>query len=117
MVSPALREVLVRGDGAGECSGPHAAVGAAEHAVCGDRVQLSVRVERGAIVEARWRADGCPASMAVAALAAVALRGVPVAEAAAALRAAIAAHGGLHAAERHAEQLVLQALARATGGA
>jgi hypothetical protein len=33
------------------------------------------------------------------------------------MRAAIEAHGGLQRAERHAEQLVLQALARATGGA
>lgn len=115
MVGPALREVLVRGEGAGECSGPHAVTGAAEHPVCGDLVQLSVRVERAAIVELRWRADGCPASMAVAALAAKALPGTAVAAAPAALRAAIESHGGLQAAERHAEQLVLQALARATG--
>lgn len=115
MVATGLREVLVRGEGAGECVGADAVVGTAEHPVCGDQVQLSLRLGNGAIVELRWRAAGCPASMAVAALAAKVLVGVPVAAAPAALRAAIVAHGGLAAAERHAEAMVLRALAQATG--
>jgi NifU-like protein involved in Fe-S cluster formation len=115
MVGQLLRDVLLRGDGVGECAGPGASSGAAEHPVCGDHVQLSVRVDGGAIVDARWRAAGCPASMAVAALAAQALPGARVDGAPAALRAAIAAHGGLDATERHAEALVLRALAAALG--
>jgi NifU-like protein involved in Fe-S cluster formation len=115
MVTAALRELLERGDGAGECDGAGAASGRAQHPVCGDDVQLSVRVAGARIAELRWRASGCPASMAVAALAAKALPGVAVQDAAHALRAAIAAHGGLAATERHAEALVLRALAAATG--
>ncbi len=115
MVGPALREVLVRGEGSGECQGPGAANGRAEHPVCGDRVQLSVRTRDGRIVELRWQASGCPASMAVAALAAKVLPGVEVDKGPAVLRAALAAHGGLLTAERHAETLTLRALAQATG--
>jgi nitrogen fixation NifU-like protein len=115
MVTPALRDVLVRGEGAGECTGAGARAGSASHPVCGDEVQLSVRVDGRVIAAARWRASGCPASMAVAALAAQVLPGVDVADAPAVLRAAIAAHGGLAATERHAEALALRALAEATG--
>ena len=85
----------------------------AEHAICGDRLQLSVRKEDGTIRAVRWRAAGCPASMAVAALCAKVLVDVPVAAAATALRSAIAAHGGLAAHERHAEGMALRALAAA----
>jgi NifU-like protein involved in Fe-S cluster formation len=114
MVAAALREVLLRGEGAGDCTGAGARAGTAEHAVCGDEVRLHVRVQDATIAELRWRAAGCPASMAVAALAAKVLPGVAVATAPARLRDAIAAHGGLAAAERHAEALVLRALAAAT---
>jgi NifU-like protein involved in Fe-S cluster formation len=115
MVGVRLREVLVAGELAGECSGPDVSNGAAEHPVCGDQVQLSLRRSGDVIVEARWRAAGCPASVAVAALAARVLAGVPVAEAAAVLRAAIVAHGGLAAHEGHAEAMALRALAAAIG--
>ena len=108
-----LRQVLLAAEGVGELTGPGTAQGMADHPVCGDRVQLSVRYEDGTIREVRWRAAGCPASMAVAALCAKALVDVPVAGAAAALRAAIAAHGGLDVHERHAEGMVLRALAAA----
>jgi NifU-like protein involved in Fe-S cluster formation len=74
-----------------------------------------VRQEHGTIRAVRWRAAGCPASMAVAALCAKVLVDVPVATAAAVLRSAIAAHGGLAAHERHAEGLALRALAAAVG--
>jgi NifU-like protein involved in Fe-S cluster formation len=116
MVGPQWRDLLVAGELAGECDGPGVVGGSAEHPACGDQVQLSLRLEHGRIVEARWRASGCPASLAVAALAARILDGVDCAAAAAALRTAIAARGGLAAHERHAEALVLQALAAALGG-
>lgn len=115
MVAPRLREVMLAGAGAGACSGPGVAVGAAEHAACGDEVQLSVHITDGVIHEVRWRATGCPATVAVAALAAKVLRELPAATAAAELRTAIAAHGGLAAHERHAEAVVLRALAVAAG--
>lgn len=114
-MGPRLRELLVAGAGMGELEGPDVRVGRAEHPVCGDQVQLCVRRVGDRIVEMKWRAAGCPASMAVAALAAVALRDVPKGDAEAALRAAIASHGGLAAQERHAEAMVLRALAAAVG--
>jgi NifU-like protein involved in Fe-S cluster formation len=113
MVSDGLRQLLLAGEGVGEFTGPGTGQGVADHPVCGDRVQLSVRHEGGTIRAVRWRAAGCPASMAVAALCAKILVDVPVASAAAALRAAIAAHGGLAAHERHAEVMALRALAAA----
>jgi NifU-like protein involved in Fe-S cluster formation len=117
VVSERLRLVLEHGRGVGDCSGDDVRSGSAEHPVCGDRVQLSLRLAGGVITELRWRAAGCPASMAVAALAAQELAGVAPDAAPAALRAAIAAHGGLGAHERHAEGMVLRALAQACGSA
>lgn len=113
MVGPRLRDVLTAGLAVGELAGPGVAVGRAEHPVCGDQVELSLRLEGGVVREARWRAAGCPAAMACAALAAKVLPGVAVDAAAAALRAAIAAHGGLAASEQHAEALLARALASA----
>ena len=108
-----LRQVLVAGEGVGEFSGPGTGQGVADHPVCGDRVQLSVQRDGGTIRTVRWRAAGCPASMAVAALCAKVLVDVPVASAAETLRVAIAGHGGLEAHERHAEAMALRALAAA----
>ena len=113
MVAARLRELLIAGAGMGDLEGPDVRVGRAEHPVCGDSVQLSVRRAGDRIVEVKWRAAGCPASMATAALAAAALVNVPAAAAPVILREAIAAHGGLAAHERHAEGMVLRALAAA----
>lgn len=113
MVGARLREVLLAGAGMGDLAGDGVRLGRAEHPVCGDTVQLAVRRDGDRIVEVKWRAAGCPASMAVAALAASTLANVPVAAAADTLRSAIAAHGGLAAHERHAEAMVLRALAAA----
>lgn len=113
MVSPRLKRLLLLGEGSGELTGAGVQRGMAEHPVCGDLVELTVRVRDGRIDELRWRASGCPAAMAVTALAAQALVGAAVAAAAATLHAAIAEHGGLEAHERHAEALVARALAAA----
>ncbi|MEO6596800.1 MAG: iron-sulfur cluster assembly scaffold protein, partial [Planctomycetota bacterium] len=116
MVDQRLRDVLLRAEGIGEFEGPGTASGSAEHPVCGDRVVLSVLVANAVLRAVRWRATGCPASMAIAALAAKVLVDVPVPEAADALRAAISAHGGLAAHERHAEGMAQRALAAALDG-
>lgn len=113
MVSTGLREVMLRAPGAGQLTGAGVQHGSAEHPVCGDQIELSVRLAGDRLGELRWLARGCPASMAVAALAGEVLAGVAVAEAPAALRAALQAHGGLAAHERHAEGLLLRALAAA----
>ncbi len=113
MVGSRLRELMLAAEGAGELDGDAVRRGNAEHPVCGDRVQLSVRFEGDAIADLRWLATGCPASMAVAALAARTLVGQAESTWPDALRAAIEAYGGLTATERHAEGLVLRALAAA----
>ncbi|MBM4060133.1 MAG: hypothetical protein FJ265_03415 [Planctomycetes bacterium] len=113
MVAGRLREVMLRADGAGRLAGEGVALGSAEHPVCGDHVELSLRLADGRIADLGFLARGCPAATAVAALAVQDLRGSAPAEAPARLRAAIGAAGGLAAHERHAEGLVLRALAQA----
>ena len=115
MVAESLRERARRGIGAGDCEGPDVVRGAAEHPVCGDRVELSLRVHDGVVQELRWRAAGCPAVFAVAALAAEVLVAVPTATVAAVLHEALAGHGGLASHERHAEAMVCRALHGALG--
>jgi nitrogen fixation NifU-like protein len=104
------------GVGVGDLAGPGVVRGEAEHPVCGDRLEFSLRLDGGIVRDLRWRAAGCPATTAVAALAAVTLPGTPAAAAAATLRRALADHGGLAAAERHAEGMALRALAAAGCG-
>jgi NifU-like protein involved in Fe-S cluster formation len=113
MVGEALRAVLLAAEGAGLLEGGGVATGRADHPVCGDEVVLSVRLDGDRIAALRWQARACPAATAVAALAAKVLPGVQVVAAPATLRAAIGAHGGLAAHERHAEALLLRALAAA----
>lgn len=113
MVSEALRELLERGEGVGEIEG--GADGYAEHPVCGDRMQLSVLVQDGVVRSVRWRASGCPASMALAALCSEVLVDVPVHDAERALAAGLAARGGLQRHEQHAEKMALRALREALG--
>jgi NifU-like protein involved in Fe-S cluster formation len=113
MVGARLLEVMQAGAGVGECTGQGVRTGVASHPVCGDEVQLSVRLGAGRLLELRWRAHGCPATVAVAALAAKVLVGVPIADASTRLAQAIVEHGGLAAAERHAEAMVSRALAAA----
>lgn len=115
MVAESLRERARRGTGAGECEGPDVVRGAAEHPVCGDRLELSLRVRDGVVHELRWRAVGCPALFAVAALSAEVLAEVPVAELVTRLREALHAHGGLAVHERHAEAMLGRALQQALG--
>ncbi|MFO1030039.1 MAG: iron-sulfur cluster assembly scaffold protein [Planctomycetota bacterium] len=115
MVAESLRERARRGTGAGDCEGPDVVRGSAEHPVCGDRVELSLRVRDGVVQELRWRAAGCPAVFAVAALAAEALVAVPTARVADVLHEALAGHGGLASHERHAEAMVGRALRSALG--
>ena len=115
MVSDRLREVMLQAAGAGELLGDGVRRGGATHPVCGDEVQLTLRLADGCITELRWQANGCPAAMAVAALAPRALIGVSLVQAAAKLHQALAGHGGLLPHERHAEGLLLRALAAAAG--
>lgn len=111
MVGDGLRQLLERGDGVGEFE--DAGSGYAEHPICGDRMELSVLREGDTVRGVRWRASGCPASMALAALCSEVLVDVPVADVERVLRDGIAARGGLKRHEQHAEKMALRALREA----
>lgn len=110
-MNPELRRVLDEREGAGDLTGPGVWRASAEHAVCGDVVEIACRIDGGVVVGFAWRASGCPATLAVAAAARQALVGAPPSAAAARLRARLAALGDLAQHERHAERLLLTALA------
>lgn len=113
VVSERLQQVLIEATCVGPVSDGRS--GRAHHPVCGDEVVLSVQLVDGRAAAIGWQARGCPASMAVAALAARALVGCDASTAPAVLRQAIAAHGGLAAHEHHAEGLALRAFHQALG--
>ena len=104
---------MIAAEGAGELGGEGVGSGRASHPVCGDEVAVDVRLAGEVIEDLAWRASGCPACVAVAAAAPVALRGKFATSAAALLRARLDQLGGLGAHERHAERLFLDALDQA----
>ena len=108
MVSEGLRRVLERGEGVGAFEG--GVSGFAEHPVCGDQMQLSVFEQDGVVRGVRWRASGCPASMALAALCAEVLVDVRVEDVEQVLLDAVDERGGLARHEQHAAKMALRAL-------
>ena len=109
----ALREVMLRGEGAGELVGAEVCTGDAEHPVCGDVVEVDCRLSEGRILELAWRAQGCPATLAVAASAQKALLGRHTRDAPGLLAGRLQQLGGLDPEEHHAQRLFLLALSRA----
>ena len=109
----ALREVMLLGEGAGELGGTGVRTGAAEHPVCGDVIEVDCCLGEGRILELAWRAQGCPATLAVAASASGALLGRRARDAPGLLSQRIQRLGGLDPEELHAERLFLLALSRA----
>jgi len=84
---------------------------------CGDEVQLSLRLEGGAIAEARFLAQGCLASIACASRLTELVQGRTPREALDLDRAAlVAALDGLPPTSQHAAQLALDALRAALAG-
>jgi NifU-like protein involved in Fe-S cluster formation len=116
MVGQGLRAFVGTSEGAGALTGDGVRTGSAEHPVCGDQVEIDVRLHGGSIGELRFRARGCPATQAVAALAAATLVGSAPAAAPMLLRAALREHGDLAVHERHAEVIVVRALQAACRG-
>ena len=112
-MSDALRQVMLAADGCGELAGEGVRCGRAEHPICGDVVELQVRLQQGQVEDLAWRASGCVACMAVAAASWQALRGGAVRKASARLRDHLDGLGGLQPFERHAESLVLRAFEQA----
>lgn len=115
MAGEALRRLAIEAPGAGALEGPGVLSGTANHPVCGDQLEVTLRLQGGRIEAMRWRASACPATMAVAAAAVDAVPGVEPAALAGVIRARLAALGDLAPHERHAEQLLLRALRSALG--
>jgi nitrogen fixation protein NifU and related proteins len=87
------------------------AVADVQNPVCGDVLRLTLRIEAGRIVAARFRAQGCVASIACASMLTELITGQKV-EDAVALRASelASALGGLPQASSHAADLAINAL-------
>ena len=82
-----------------------------ENPVCGDILELSVRVEAGRIAEARFRTRGCVTALACSSLLTELLRGKTPAEARALSSEQISeALGGLPPATLHGAQLARDAV-------
>ena len=64
-----LRALLLAAPGSGRLTGPEVLSGGATHPVCGDEVEVDLRVADERVRDYRWRASGCPATTATAAAA------------------------------------------------
>jgi nitrogen fixation NifU-like protein len=94
----------------GELAGANASA-QLENPVCGDVLQLTMRVVDGRIAEARFRARGCVPSIACGSMLTELVTNHSVAEAQALGREELVANlGGLPAASGHAAQLAIDAL-------
>lgn len=84
--------------------------------VCGDVMKLWVRVDGSRIVDARFKAQGCPAAIATSSFATEMLVGMEVADARAITREQIAdALGGLPPSKVHCSVLASDAIRAALG--
>jgi nitrogen fixation NifU-like protein len=92
---------LPEADGTAEVSNP----------VCGDVMKLWIRVAQGRIVDARFKAQGCPAASATSSFATEMLVGMEIAHARAITREQIAeALGGLPPSKIHCSVLASDAI-------
>ena len=87
-----------------------------ENPVCGDILELAIKMNAGRIAELRFRAKGCVPAMACASAMTELARGKQAREASRINKAQIvAAVGGLPAASGHAAQLAIDALRAVLG--
>jgi nitrogen fixation NifU-like protein len=87
------------------------AVARLENPVCGDVLELSLRLEDGVIAEVRFRAKGCVPTIACASRLTEMVQGLTVADALIIRRdTIIELLGGLPTASQHAAQLAVDAL-------
>jgi nitrogen fixation NifU-like protein len=82
--------------------------------VCGDALLLMLRIRDGRIEAARWKSDGCVASIAASSVLSELVAGKSIQEAQSITREAVVeALGGLPASKLHASVLAADALHRA----
>ena len=111
--SPQLLDHFEHPRNVGEVEGADA-VAELENPACGDLMRLSLKLEGGRIVQARFRTRGCVPSIACGSALTEMLEGKSLAEARALRREdLVAAVGGLENASQHASHLALDALAAA----
>jgi NifU-like protein involved in Fe-S cluster formation len=85
-----------------------------ENPACGDVLRLTLKVEEGRIVEARFKAKGCVPAMACGSALTELIAGKSLAEARALRREdVISAVGGVPQASHHAAQLAIDVLSAA----
>ncbi len=90
------------------------AVGEDRNPVCGDHMKLMLRIEQGAIAEARFQTRGCPAAIATSSMATLLLTGMALDDAAELSRQDfVDAVGGLPKAKIHCSVLAAAALKKA----
>jgi nitrogen fixation protein NifU and related proteins len=93
------------------------AVARVENPVCGDILELSLRVEQQIIVEVRFLAKGCVSTIACASRLTEMIRGVSLKDALAISRESVVESlGGLPEGSSHAAQLSLDALHSSLSG-
>jgi NifU-like protein len=108
-----IREHFLAPRNAGAIEAPSGR-GRAENRVCGDRLELTVRVEDGLIRAAGYEAEGCAAVRAAASLTTEAVLGKAPGEAASLDVARLVADaGGLPPTKAHAPRVVQRALREA----
>ncbi|MCH6556036.1 MAG: iron-sulfur cluster assembly scaffold protein [Chloroflexi bacterium] len=82
------------------------AVGYQTNPVCGDTMRLTLRINGGRVVEARFQTSGCPAAIATSSVCTEMIRGQTLAEAEALTKEDYAAAlGGLPASKMHCSVL------------
>ncbi len=103
---------LARPVGAGGCDDPDV-TGTAGAVACGDAVEIDLRIAGGHVVGSGFRASGCGTALAAASALCERIRGLSVLDACAVSADEVAALiGGVTEAQRHAADLVVDALAR-----
>jgi len=115
MYSPQLLDHFEHPRNSGELPDADARV-RIENPVCGDILELAVKMDTGRIVELRFRAKGCVPAIACASAMTELAKGKQAQEALRISKAEIvAAVGGLPPASGHAAQLAIDALRAALG--
>ncbi len=110
MYSPLVLEHFENARNSGELPDANA-VARVENPVCGDMLELSLRVEDTRIADARFRAKGCVPTIAWASRLTEIIRGAALGDVLAIHRESlIESLGGLPEASHHAAQLSLDAL-------
>jgi hypothetical protein len=110
--APAFQDHFMNPRGQGDLAGATHR-GEATDAACSDWLALALRVEGGRVLEARYRVQGCPGSIAVGSALVTLLPGRPARPDAVPDDELERALGGIPAMKRHALRLARAALAAA----